>query len=40
MEKNLTGCKEVTIVQTLALYDLSRKNADFLNPQIKLLSES
>lgn len=40
MEKYLASCKEVTIVQTLDLYDLSRKNADLLNPQIKQLSES
>lgn len=39
MEKNLAGCKEVTKVQTLDLYDLSRKNTDFLNPQIKQLAE-
>jgi len=32
MERSLAGCKEVTIVQTLDLCDLSRKNADRLNP--------
>lgn len=40
MEKSLAGCKEVTLVQTLDLCDLSRKNANLLNPRIKHLSES
>lgn len=35
MGKNLAGCGEVTIVQTLDLLDFSRKNAGLANPEIK-----
>lgn len=39
MGESLAGCKEVTRVQTLDLWDPSRKNAGLANPQIKQLSE-